>query len=1122
MRRFPCYLILLIPLLINEAMADPQDCESKLKALSFRNKNADNFVGKPAAREKYVHDVYDACFSQTLQGSTSDRFKDPTFYVNIPVLTEIKAGNIRYVYNWHQETESANVDEYHPWHFTKLEYTKINRSGENSLIHFPRNDQRIQGPILFNIQGPDLIDILGNNLWLPNTMFEDWQDPDDQNNSVERIYGGLLHANHTVKINFNGHPEITIANHDLNYSATIPVSGNKDIIDNERRLVFSTADVSYTLTLDISDLDEEEVREKRDIYTGIAVNAHNFTFTLKCKDDTEPNQCNDLHIGKVHFINKYNDEGNEDEYFRISADTGSGCVPAKFQFKSCADKFCTPAESLSPYTGSVLLSGSARTTLDQGQIWLEPARESRSVSAAIPEKTGSIYYCGDANSPAASCTFDVPGCAISASAKAEQYINEPNNSLTISMNGEASTSSLTASSADITFSAGRNPLTVKTAQGATTVPAGSTGKVTVPVTIKSDGGTALVPNFTITSPHFPDSNAKITGLAINYSSESNAGSGESAELVSVPLSPETGTAFDIKVLSLPYAICGSASDNDGNPVSELKTGADYRLKTYPAQCPDSGCPDNPTADSLKRVCVAANKVSLSGSSYPRELSDAFSMIDPDKLNRWSQNPTDTTAGVFLTNTSESDSGAVFSMTPNCSNPITAGFITDAEGCLSIRNSAGWFSLASEKPYQDFSADKPTYYFSPVYAVYPSYMAVSEGWLHLSDDLTRKDVMTQDKADFENFAGIREIGDTCPAYYGQSLTFSGLITGIDSSGTPIDVIPDAYRNKNSNETPFKATLTKITKDGSGNLTAGKSIRTGQDYTLEFNSTLKAHWLKPEYQYYSAKHGYPFRFSFTTSRAELAVPEEIRLGGWLNFSYCLPDNDNFGNGCNGSREITGLPNIRSLLPNGSSLAASYDGTISDSDKFTFFAPASEAPELIYGRLVSQITQGETDVIYTPVTLQYYAGDGNWEISASDSCTELHLRNPVSNYTENLIFSKTISNYTESGGVIAALSATENIQLVPVCHGSSDTGCQGDAGNFIDNPTGRFNKGFLWLEGTQKDCIIRDNCTLEYRLKSSVLLGGNSLDYLYDSQTSNGGVSFKSHRSSVRIIDRKERYD
>ncbi|MEE3422246.1 MAG: hypothetical protein VZR11_06040 [Succinimonas sp.] len=1098
------------------------DCGTTLSALAD-DSQLETPLENPNTREKHIEDIYENCFKETLQGnreteepdevdpsfketqqgnSTTDLTK-AVFKAKLPVLTAIIAGDVSYVYNWQRNNEWSASTDPKTWYFDKLEYVKKNTGGPNATYDFPRSDQHPNKFAVFHHYDLDLLFFSRLRPW-----------SDSQGNSITR--------NGPIKINFNGHPEITVTTSSLSYERELKVSGNKDIIDNERRLVFSTADVSYTLTLDISDLDEEEVREKRDIYTGIAVNAHNFTFTLKCKDDTEPNQCNDLHIGKVHFINKYNDEGNEDEYFRISADTGSGCVPTKFQFKSCADKFCTPAESLSPYTGSVLLSGSARTTLDQGQTWLEPARESRSVSTAIPEKTGSIYYCGDANSPATSCVFDVPGCAISASSKAEQYINEPNDSLTISMNGEASSSSLTAASADITFSAGRNPLTVKTAQGSTTVPAGSTGKVTVPVTIKSDGGTALVPNFTITSPHFPDSNAKITGLAINYSSESNAGSGESAELVSVPLSPETGTAFDIKVLSLPYAICGSASDNDGNPVSELKTGADYRLKTYPAKCPDSGCPDSPTADSLKRVCVAANKVSLSGSSYPRELSDAFSMIDPDKLNRWSQNPTDTTAGVFLTNTSESDSGAVFSMTPNCSNPITAGFITDAEGCLSIRNSAGWFSLASEKPYQDFSADKPTYYFSPVYAVYPSYMAVSEGWLHLSDDLTRKDVMAQAKADFENFAGIREIGDTCPAYYGQSLTFSGLITGIDSSGTPIDVIPDAYRNKNSNETPFKATLTKITKDGSGNLTAGKSIRTGQDYTLEFNSTLNAHWLKPEYQYYSAKHGYPFRFSFITSRAELAVPEEFRIGGWLNFSYCLPDNDNFGNGCNGSRQITGLPNIRSLLPNGSSLGAGYDGTISDSGKFTFFSPASEAPELIYGRLVSQITQGETDVIYTPVTLQYYAGDGNWEISASDSCTELHLRNPVSNDTENLIFSKTISNYTTSG-VVAALSATEKIELDPVCHGeNAATGCQGETSNFIDNATGRFNKGYLWLRGIQRNCTIRDNCALEYRLKSTGTLGENALDYLYDGQTSNGGVSFKSHRTSVRIIDRKERYD
>ena len=1096
MRRFPCYLILLMPLLINEAMAD---CESTLSALSFNKHGADNYVGKAVAREKYVHDVYDACFSQTLQGSTSALSHTPTFYVNIPVLTDIIAGDVIYVYHWQKETGWASDDHDNDWYFKKLEYTKINRSGNNSTYHFPKSNKESH---VFHI------DVL-SWLWRPTSKFENWHD--DQGNSIE-LKGGA------VTINFNGHPEIIITKNDASFSRTLKVSG-KNIIDNERRLVFSTDNVYYELTLDITDLSDEELLEERDIYIGTAVNAHNFSFTLKCNDAPGQDRCHRLNIGKVHFLNKYNDEGNEDEYFRISADTGSGCVPAKFQFKSCSDKFC---ESSSPYTGSVLLSGSTRTAGAQGQTWLEPARESRSVSAAIPEKTGSIYFCGDAHSSAASCVFDVPGCALSASSKAEQYINEPNSSLTISMNGEASTSSLTAASADITFSAGRNPLTVKTSQGSTTVPAGSTGKVTVPVTIKSDGGTALVPNFTITSPHFPDSNAKITGLAINYSSQSNAGSGESAELVSVPLSPETGTDFDIKVLSLPYAICGSAADSDGNPVSELKTGAAYRLKTYPAKCPDSGCPDSPTADSLKRVCVAANKVSLSGSSYPRELSDAFSMIDPDKLNRWSQNPTDTTAGVFLTNTSESDSGAVFSMTPNCSNPITAGFITDAEGCLSIRNSAGWFSLASEKPYQDFSADKPTYYFSPVYAVYPSYMAVSEGWLHLSDDLTRKDVMAQAKADFENFAGIREIGDTCPAYYGQSLTFSGLITGIDRSGTPIDVIPDAYRNKNSNETPFKATLTKITKDGSGNLTAGKSIRTGQDYTLEFNSTLNAHWLKPEYQYYSAKHGYPFRFSFITSRAELAVPEEFRIGGWLNFSYCLPDNDNFGNGCNGSRQITGLPNIRSLLPNGSSLGAGYDGTISDSGKFTFFSPASEAPELIYGRLVSQITQGETDVIYTPVTLQYYAGDGNWEISASDSCTELHLRNPVSNDTENLIFSKTISNYTTSG-VVAALSATEKIELDPVCHGeNAATGCQGETSNFIDNATGRFNKGYLWLRGIQRNCTIRDNCALEYRLRSTGTLGENALDYLYDGQTSNGGVSFKSHRTSVRIIDRKERYD
>lgn len=1102
MRHFPCCLILLVPLLISEAMANGSECKSKIRSLSFNSWfNGLNWVHSlddANARETYVKNLYDACFSQPLLGnsppSNSHHHRKPaTIEVELPILTEIAAGDNIYVYHWTFTDEWRAGNGGPSWYFNDLKYTK---SGHAKTYEF-----HYENPVIFEFSD------LGVASWITSN----WSD--GKGNSIENNH------DHTIKINFNGHPEIVLTTNSYTIpDRTLTVSGNKDIVDNERILVLSTDKVLYKLTLNISALSDEDVRKKRDVYiTNTAVNAHKFEFVLDCNDTHEPQRCQELNIGKVHFINKYNDEGNEDEYFRISADTGSGCVPAKFQFESCSDKFCSPG-SRSPYSGSVLLSGSTRTTLDQGQTWLEPARESRSVSAAIPEKTGSIYYCGNEDSPAASCTFDVPGCAISASAKAEQYINEPNNSLTISMNGEASTSSLTASSADITFSAGRNPLTVKTTQGSTTVSAGSTGKVTVPVTISNDGGTSLVPNFTITSPHFPDSNAKITGLAINYSS----GSGESAEEVSVPLSPETGTDFDIKVLSLPYVICGSASDSDGNPVSELKTGADYRLKTYPAKCPDSGCPDSPTADSLKRVCVAANKVSLSGSSYPRELSDAFSMIDPDKLNRWSQNPTDTTAGVFLTNTSESDSGAVFSMTPNCSNPITAGFITDAEGCLSIRNSAGWFSLASEKPYQDFSADKPTYYFSPVYAVYPSYMAVSEGWLHLSDDLTRKDVMAQAKADFENFAGIREIGDTCPAYYGQSLTFSGLITGIDSSGTPIDVIPDAYRNKNSNETPFKATLTKITKDGSGNLTAGKSIRTGQDYTLEFNSTLNAHWLKPEYQYYSAKHGYPFRFSFITSRAELAVPEEFRIGGWLNFSYCLPDNDNFGNGCNGSRQITGLPNIRSLLPNGSSLGAGYDGTISDSGKFTFFSPASEAPELIYGRLVSQITQGETDVIYTPVTLQYYAGDGNWEISASDSCTELHLRNPVSNDTENLIFSKTISNYTTSG-VVAALSATEKIELDPVCHGeNAATGCQGETSNFIDNATGRFNKGYLWLRGIQRNCTIRDNCALEYRLKSTGTLGENALDYLYDGQTSNGGVSFKSHRTSVRIIDRKERYD
>lgn len=1098
MRRFPCCLILLMPFLINEAMAAPQDCGSKLFALSF-DSWLDNSIDKAEAREEYVKGIYSTCFMETLQGNTSLLGNSSTFQVRMPVLAEIVAGDIRYVYNWQLNQKwSASVGP--NWYFTELDYIKTNIGSSNVTYSFPRKDQNINST-LFHIPSAEF--------WLSYVLFSDWSD--SNGNSIEKNNG-------TIKVNFNGHPEIIITRKDASFGRDLKVSGNKDIIDNERRLVFSTEDVEYKLTLDISDLSNEELREERDIYIGTAVNAHNFKFILDCKDTGGAHRCHDLHIGKVHFLNKYNDEGNEDEYFRISADTGSGCVPAKFQFKSCTDKFCTPAESLSPYTGSVLLSGSARATGTQGQTWLEPARESRSVSAAIPEKTGSIYFCGDAHSSASSCTFDVPGCAISASAKAEQYINEPNSSLTISMNSAASTSSLTAASADITFSAGRNPLTVKTSQGTKTVPAGSSDTVTVPVTIKNDGGTALIPNFTITSPHFPDSNAKITGLAINYRS----GSGESAEEVSVPLSPETGTDFDIKVLSLPYVICGSASDSDGNPVSELKTGADYRLKTYPAKCPDSGCPDSPTADSLKRVCVAANKVSLSGSSYPRELSDAFSMIDPDKLNRWSQNPTDTAAGVFLTNTSESDSGAVFSMTPNCSNPITAGFITDAEGCLSIRNSAGWFSLASEQPYQDFSADKPTYYFSPVYTVYPSYMTVSEGWLHLSDDLYRKDVMAQAKADFEHFAGIREIGDTCPAYYGQPLTYSGLITGVDTAGAPIDVIPDAYRNKNSNETPFKATLTKITRDGSGKLTAGKSIRTGKDYTLEFNSTLDAHWLKPEYQYYSTKHGYPFRFTFITSRAELAVPEEFRIGGWLNFSYCLPDNDNFGNGCNGSRQITGLPNIRSLLPNGSSLAAGYDGTISDSDKFTFFSPASEAPELIYGRLVSQITQGETDVIYTPVTLQYYAGDGNWDISAKDSCTELHLRNPSSKDTENLVYSKTISDYTTSG-VVAALSATEKIELDPVCHGeNAATGCQGETSNFIDNATGRFNKGYLWLRGIQRNCMIRDNCALEYRLRSTGTLGENALDYLYDGQTSNGGVSFKSHRTSVRIIDRKERYD
>ncbi len=1097
MRCFPCFLMLLVPFIMSDALAkEDKKCGHELQNLAPSEGSLKYDISTADGRELFVRSLYKACFNQTLQGNHGSNSNRDFFTATLPVLTEIAAGDHRYVYNWQKNNGKWNASTGKQWNFSNFTYVENSGTDRAGEYKYPGAGQ---SP---HIKVSDIAATQINS-FIRNVSA--WSDGSGKNSVVK--------TSDTVRINFDGYPEIIISSAPENVVSHTMAVPDGDIIADENRLYLSSAKTSYNLTLDISGLSDAEIARTRTIYAHLAANTHLFDFTLNCSDSAPENRCRNLDIAGVKFSSRYQD-ANEDEYFRISGNTDNGCSPSQFRFETCNDSSCSSA---SPYTGMVTLSDSLYSSNSSGTVWLAPASGNRNITASVTGKNGSIYLCGTAASPAAGCSFDIPGCHTATGTRTEQYINEPNSTLKVTMTGGIAGDTMTPESMEITFSSGNVPLTVKTSQGNSTIQAGKTGTLEIPVTVSGTADKVLTPNFTITSPHFPDSNTRVTGMTVKYRTTA-----EPAEVIPVRLSPETGDSFDIQVLSVPYAICGSAADTDGHAVTRLDIGREYRLKTYAAKCPDSGCPAEATGEKLKMICTAENKVAVTGKTYSRTLSDAFSLIDPAKLYRWQQNPSDTDSGAFIAGTSENGENSVLRLTQICATAPAPGFNTDSEYCLGIGNSAGWFSMASEKPYTELTSLKPTYFFSPVFAVYPSYMAINEGWLHITDDLYRKKVISQSQADFTNFSGVREISGTCPAYYGEPLSFSGFITGTDISGASVDYIPDAYLNTESSDTPFKAIITKITRDEAGNLTAGRSIRSGKDYTLDFNSTLDAHWMRPVYQSYSTKHGYPLRFTFITSRAELATPEEIRPGGWLNFSYCLPDNDNFANGCSGYLKITGRPNIRSLLPDGSPLEAKFDGTVSDSDKFTFFTPLSAAPKLHYGRLVSQITQGETDIIHTPVSLQYYAGNGNWNISDTDSCTELHLRNPDSKATENLIFSKTVSDYTDSG-IRAALSAYEKIELIPVCHGTDiATGCQQNVNNFIENASGRFNRGYLWLQGTQINCKIRDNCALEYRLRSSGTLGENSLDHLYDSQTSNGGVIFKSHKSSARIIDRKEVYN
>ena len=1099
MRCFPCFLVLLVPFIMNEALAqttEDQKCGNLLSKLAPSEGHLKYDIATASGREKFVKELYKACFNQTLQGNHGSSMNGDFFRATLPVLTEIAAENHRYVYDWQKTDDKWLAQSGKQWNFNSFTYSENSGTDRAGDYTYPRPGHSPHVRVSEVATGQI-------NAFIRNVPA--WSDGSGENSIVK--------TSDTLRISFKGHPEIIITTAPESViTHTVPVTAG-DIVADEKKLYLSSGKTSYSLTLNISGLSDAEIARSRSIYAHLAANTHIFDFTLNCSDSASENRCRNLNLAGVKFSSRYQ-EADENEFFRISGNTENGCSPSQFSFETCNDSSCSSA---TPYSGMVTLSSDLYSTGSSGTVWLNPSYGNRHISVSITGKNGSIYYCGTAASPAESCTFDIAGCHTSAVTKTEQYINEPNSTLKVSMAGSLSSDTVTPENMSLTFSAGNTPLTVKTAQGSTTIQAGQTGTVEVPVAITENGDAVLTPEFTITSPHFPDSNTRVTGMTIKYRTKT-----EPAEVIAVKLAPESGDLFDIQVLSLPYAICGKADDTEGHTVTRLDIGREYRLSTYAVKCPDSGCPAEPTGEKLKRICVPENKVAVTGKNYSRILSDTFSVIDPGKIFRWQQNPSDSSAGAFIAGSSENGENSILKLTQNCSAPPAPGFNTDSEYCLSIRNSAGWFSMTSEKPFTEISTLKPTHFFSPVFAAYPVHMAINEGWLHITDDLYRRKSISQTQADFENFTGIREISATCPAYYGEPLSFSGFITGTDSSGASVDYIPDAYLNTGASEPPFKAIITRITRDEAGNLTAGKSIRSPKDYTLDFNSTLDAHWMRPVYQAYTTKHGYPLRFTFTTSRAELTTPEEIRAGGWLNFSYCLPDNDNFGNGCSGYLEITGRPNIRSLLPDGSPLEAKFDGTISDSDRFTFFTPMSFAPQLHYGRLVSQITQGETDVIHTPVSLQYYAGDGNWNISDSDSCTELHLRNPDSKAAENLIFSKTISDYTDSG-IRAALSAYEKIELIPVCHGTdSTTGCQQNVNSFIENTTGRFNRGYLWLQGTQINCKIRDNCALEYRLKSSGTLGENSLDHLYDSQTSNGGVIFKSHKSSARIIDRKEVYN
>ncbi len=941
---------------------------------------------------------------------------------------------------------------------------------------------------------------------------------------------------------YPSHPSIVISTDDYTDSNDISFAENSADI-NFNTLVLTTG--TFTYENDVSYIDFHNTNQTN-LYANFTfgVNAHNFVHKLNF-DNTSitnvPNQKNRecayrYYIeGYVKYITclfdnidvnyglpKYNHVATEQ--YRITKIEGNACAPTKFGVNKCNDSSCT---SYSPISTSLTIKDneeiSSISSDNNGVFYLSPSSSTKTVE--ILKNDGDKVFCGDNSTAQNSCQFEITSCSAK-TASYLQYVNESNNSFAIDLSDANEMTDFKVSSVDLVFkNNGSNNLNlaIKDGNGTNTqlslVP-NAEKTLNLPVkTTYVDNKTRLTPDFKIDSPILPEDSLVITDITLNYQSTS-----EEQNIIPISIKPESGDKFDLLAVNTPIAVCAKVTNTDNTNDSVLIAGQEYLFDSYSVGCSDNGCPTSLDAITLTELCTNnPNKVSINSNSFSRKVSQGFKLLNPNKISDWAEKPFVEDNANFITVDETTKDNATTTV------PLKFKEISSESSLLPLKEqknvplnlteSAGWFSFASEPINNEISQEKPIYYFSPVYAVVPESFAVTKLWINASDALYLNSVITRENADFYNLTSRdnRPIDNSsCPAYFGETLTFSGVLSGLDHNSNIIKNISELYIGDQTDHV-LETFFVKATTDASNNIKVSK-INYETPKTLKLDSSEVGNWFNKNYQNIFDKSGFQFRNTITTYKsADPESPTEYYPAGTSKISFCIPKND-FSSGCGNKHEILSHNNVAKSFEK-TSEQLSYEG-ISDSNKLIMFADNTPLT-LNYGRLASLTVQGELSIVRAPVSIQYF-NQGRWLVNNNDSCTILKLRQDDDSVKEkgNLTFDKDISDYTNYGLKIKAVS-NNDIELSTECRGTeSSTECVSgnDSTVWINNQAGTFENGYLWIKADSK-CLGNSDCNVAFQLKNSGDLGNNPLNYLYDSQLSNGGFIFKKNHGSERIIQRRD---